>query len=265
MKTVLFLLLFVSNFVFSQKLKPVTNIPLTADSFIGFDSYKNLYFIEGMVLHKNGNDGEYVFNDYQLGRITSVDIINPLKVVVFYESTNTVVFLDNKLNEIERISFNRLTEFTNVSTATNAGNNRLWIFNVDTQQLELYNYKTLTKTVVSQPFKGKLLSQASNFNYCFVLTEHKLRTFNIYGSILSEKDANNFTKIVQQDEQLLALKDNELYYIPAEVGNKNNLLHGIFKLNTSEITIKELQLKQDFLYIYDGKTIHTFTLTLPKK
>ena len=125
----------------------------------------------------------FLFNALQLGRISSVDIINPLKIVVFFQDTNTVVFLDNKLSEIQRLNFNNLPSFMNVSTASNAGNNSLWVFNVDTQQLELYNYSSNLKITVSQPYPGKLISQASNFNYCFTLTENKVRAFNIYGSI----------------------------------------------------------------------------------
>ena len=102
-----------------------------------------------MVLYKEGGDGSFSFNDFQLGRLSSVDILNPLKVVLFYEDTNTVLLLDNRLNVIERIAFNNLMDFINVGNATNAGNSNLWIFNVDSQQLELFNYITNIKNVVS--------------------------------------------------------------------------------------------------------------------
>lgn len=258
MKIIGIVLLFVAYCGNAQTFSEVTKVPLEADAFIGVDPYKNTYYTKDFVLHKEGPDGAFVFNDLQLGTITSVDIINPLKLVVFYEDTNTVVLLDNKLSEMERIRFNNLPEFINVRTATNAGNNRLWIFNIDTQQLELYNYRDNRKTTVSQPFKGKLISQASNFNYCFTLTEFKFRTFNIYGSLLSEKENDGFTKVVQHNETRIALKENQLYYITEDA-------IAPLKLPVSENTIKELQLTLDFLYIYDGKTLHTFSITHPKK
>jgi hypothetical protein len=249
----------------AQSLAPVSKVPLVADRFIGLDNYKNSYFIKDRVINKQGPDGNFLFNDLQLGRITSVDIINPLKVVVFFQDTNTVVLLDNKLNEIQRINFNNLPQFLNVSTATNAGNNSLWLFNVDTQQLELYNYGSKLQTVVSQPFPGKLLSQASNFNYCFTLTERKLRAFNIYGSILNEVPSEGYEKIIQQNENLVALKENSLYYLPDFARRNDAISHETVKLSLTEITIKDLQLTNDFLYIYDGEILHTFKLTLPTK
>lgn len=258
MRAFYFLFFCIVQTSFGQDLKPVESIPLKADVFIGVDSYNNKYFIKTNVLHKQGSEGSFVFNDYQLGRISSVDIINPLKIVLFYEDVNTVVFVDNKLTEIERINFNNLPDFVNISTATNAGNNKLWIFNVDTNQLELYDYRSQRRTTVSQPFAGKLVSQASNFNYCFVLTERKLRTFNVYGSLLAEVDAMGFEKIVQQNENVIALKANELFYF------SENSFKPI-KIPISENTPKDLQLTQDLLYIYDGINILTYRLTQPKQ
>ncbi|HET8803523.1 MAG TPA: hypothetical protein VFM72_03025 [Aequorivita sp.] len=263
MKQFFFLFLLICQFGIAQSLAPISKAPLFADRFIGLDNYKNTYFIKDRVLHKQGPDGNFLFNDLQLGRITSVDIINPLKVVVFFQDTNTVILLDNKLSEIERINFNNLPQFFNISTATNAGNNSLWLFNVDTQQLELYNYGSKLQTLVSQPFPGKLISQASNFNYCFTLMENNLRAFNIYGSILNETDSEGYEKIIQQNENLIALKENSLYYIPDFAKRNEAISRETVKLSFPEITIKDLQLTNDFLYIYDGENLHTFKLTLP--
>ena len=266
MKSIYFLFFFhIFQIGFGQSAALESSVPFIADRFIGRDNYKNTYFLKDRVLHKQGSDGNFIYNALLLGRISSVDIINPLKVVVFFQDTNTVVFLDNKLNEIERINFNNLPQFLNVSTATSAGNNILWIFNVDTQQLELYNYRSKTQTVVSQPFPGKLISQASNFNYCFILTEKKLRAFNVYGSLLNETDVEGFEKIAQQNENIVGLKNNSIYYIPDFAGRNKDVINEVIKLELPEMTIKDLQLSNDFLYIYDGKDLHTFTLTLPKK
>lgn len=242
-----------------------SSTPLTADRFIGVDNFKNIYFVKDRELHKQGEEGNFKYNALQLGRISTVDIINPLKVAVFFQDTNTVVLLDNKLNEIERINFNNLSQFFNAGTATTAGNNSLWVFNMDTQQLELYNYKSRSHTVVSQPFPGKVTSQASNFNYCFILTTMKLTAFNVYGSFLNEMDADGFEKVVQQNENLIALKENTLYYIKDFARKMNDPFEGPQQLEIPEMDIQDLELSKDFLYIYDGNNLHTFTLTLPKK
>ncbi|AVI50208.1 hypothetical protein C5O00_03095 [Pukyongia salina] len=264
MKSFAFLLLLCSATLSAQMLKKVDSRPLDVDTFVGIDSYKNTYFIKDMVLHKTGPLGDFVFRDFQLGPVSSVDIINPLNVVVFYEETNTVVLVDNRLNEIERISFNNLPQFINVAMATNAGNNQLWIFNIETQQLELYNYRSGRKTLISQPISSSVLGLASDFNYCYVLTTESIQKYNIYGSFLSETFAEGFEKIIQQNEQLIAVKNNEIHF-QAQLDSDTVLLLNPLKVPLPENNVKDLQLTQDFLYIYDGLSVHSFTLTQPKQ
>ncbi len=256
MKKLLFIFIF-PILAWSQELSFVSKTQLNADTFIGVDAYSDSYYTKDQVLYKKTEAGLFNFKEFQLGAIQSVDIINPMNIVVYYSDFNTVVLLDNMLTEIERINFNELSEFINTSTATLAANTSLWVFNLDSQQLESYNYRSKNKALVSQPINGEVLSQASNYNYCFVLTEEKIRAYNIYGSLISEINSDGFQKIIQFNENLIALKDNELYYIDKKTQE-------ITKIKTPEITIKDLQLTQDFLYIYDGNQVHTFKLILPK-
>lgn len=264
MRALILILSLFSVVSFSQELKPEGTYKLNVDQFIGVDSYQHTYYIDDQVLHKKGPLGDYVFNNYQLGSISSVDIINPLKVLVFYKEVNTAIFLDNRLNEIERINFDTLPEFLNVGAASNAGNNLLWVFDIDSQQLQLFDYRNNRKTIVSQPFTGDIKSLASGFTYCHVLTEDGLFTFNVYGSFISERDAAGFQKISQHGGNLVALKDNTIFYLKVnnENGDENSVVP--LKWKDVEITVKDLQLTQDFLYIYDGNLVHTFTLTQPK-
>lgn len=241
----------------AQKLSFVEKQSLEAEIFAGVDSYKNIYFVKDMALYKEGPLGNFVFKDFQLGPIRSVDIINPLNVLVFYEELNTLVFLDNRLNEIERINFNTVDRFINVGWAANAGNNRIWTFNVDSRQLELYNYRSGLQTVVSQPISGDVIDMASDFNYCYLLTNQSLYAFNVYGSALWKEAAEGITSIVQQHKNLIVQRDNELN-LRRDSGMKP------LKTEPSELSIKELQLTQEFLYIYDGNFLYTYTLTQPK-
>jgi hypothetical protein len=257
MKRFLIFLLF-PCFIWSQELTFIEKNELDADVFIGVDNYNSLYFIKDQVLYKKGTQTTYNFNDLQQGEIQSVDIINPLNILVFYSDSNTVVFLDNYLNEIERINFSALSKFINVSHVSMAGKNQLWVFNIDSQQLELYNYRSQRKIVVSQPFEGDIISQTSNFNYCYLLTKHQLRSYNIYGSLISEYTLKDYKKVVQHNNDIIIVKENELYYMP-----EDSLLAK--KIVETDFNIKDLQLKQDFLYIYDGNQVHTFSLKLPKE
>ena len=83
MPRIFLILLWSTTFLFGQDLKKEDNTPLQADEFIGVDSFNNTFFIKDMALNKTGPLGSFVFQDFQLGPIKNVDIINQLNVVVF--------------------------------------------------------------------------------------------------------------------------------------------------------------------------------------
>jgi hypothetical protein len=253
-----FLLLLSIQCSLGQNLIESNQTPLVADQFMGYDNYDNLYTITGMVLDKKGPTGTFRFTDFQLGTIRSVDIINPLNIVVFYADTNTAILLDNKLTEIERINFNFVEDFANISTASNAGGNKLWLFNADSQQLEVYNYRFKTKSIISLPISEILTDQTSNFNYNYILTPTTIQVYTVFGGIVSTIPFEGGEKIIQHNNKIIVLKENILYEISEGSAT-------ISAIKTSQISIQDLQLSQDFLYIYDRKNIHTFALQKPKK
>ena len=262
MRPIYLLLLLVPLGLAAQQPLVADHTPLSADYFIGIDKFKNLYYIEEMVLKKTGPLGNFVFRDYQLGPITSVDIINPFNVVVFYEEANMVVFLDNRLNEINRLNFNELDDFIMLKAVRNAGNNQLWAFDINTQQLELYNYRNGRKTLISQPITGEVRQLAGDFNYCYLLTRDSLSKYNIYGSFLWEIPVSNASQVVLSDNRLLLIRENNVDLLDPASGE---LLRAIDTgLELPEKTGFDLQLNRDFLYLYNGVELRALPLTNPK-
>jgi hypothetical protein len=255
-RLVLFLLL--TTTCLGQELLLLGNSQLAADTFIGLDGYDYTYSITDNIISKSGVKGTFQFSDIQLGDVTTVDIINPLKVVAFYNAFNTVVFLDNRLNEIKRINFNDLPNFLNAGAARNAGNNRLWLLNTDTQQIELYNYGTQQRIEISQPITAEIKELASNFNYCFVLTDQEVRQYNIYGGLLHVYKISEGRSLTQDNENLVVRTASQLLY-------KSNSSENLTPLIYREILPISLQLQRDLLYIYNGEKITIFSLNQPKK
>jgi hypothetical protein len=71
-----------------------------------YDSFFLLYPLK-QYFSKIGTRETFVYQNFSLGKITKVDLQNPLKIVLFYENFNTVVTLDNQLNEIQKSQFFR--------------------------------------------------------------------------------------------------------------------------------------------------------------
>tara|TARA_R110000850_G_scaffold203228_1_gene329528 strand:+ start:149567 stop:150352 length:786 start_codon:yes stop_codon:yes gene_type:complete len=235
----------------------IEKTPLKAERFVGVDNFGAVYFIKDRTLFKQLNTEVFNFKDFQLGSIGSVDLLNPLKVTLFFPDYNTTVILDNKLNEIERISFAMEPPFLNIINATTANDTRLWVFNNDSQQLELYNYRNKNHQVLSRPLSETYVTHTSNYNFCFLLTEEKLRIYNIYGSLLESIPNSKITHLSNNNDRLIYKTGNELVLLSEKLSVKRTLTF-------DEIKIKDLFLSDEFLYIYDGEFIHKTAITINK-
>lgn len=237
-----------------MNLSTVEKIPLKAERFVGTDNFGSIYFIKNRTLHKKSSSETFEFRDFQLGTIGNVDILNPLRITVFYPQYQTAVILDNRLNEIRRISFAMEPPFLNVVNATTAADNRLWTFNENSQQLEAYNFRDKVNFTLSRPIAEKYITQQSNFNFCYVLTEKKLRVYNVYGSLINSIPAEDVKKISLSNDKILVLKEDALFLLTENLSVET-------AIKTPDLTIKDLYLSDDFLYIYGGEIIHKMKLT----
>ncbi|WP_339611231.1 hypothetical protein [uncultured Planktosalinus sp.] len=256
MKALLFFIVLFSVTGFAQgsfTLEPVEQFPLKANRFIGVDHLGSYYSVSNNTLFKKAGTEVFQYKDFQLGVPGAVDLLNPLKITLFYPAYQTAVILDNKLNEIKRISFAMKPPFLNIKNATTANDNRLWVFNEDSQQLELYNFRDQINKVLSRPISETYQGQLSDYNYCYVFTETQLRLYNIYGSLLRRISLENIEKSSLSGERLMVLSDKQLNLFSQQLEQKD-------AVKTPEITIKDLFLSGEFLYIYDGEIIHKMKL-----
>lgn len=226
---------------------------LTVDHFIGTDRFDYYYTLHQNVIEKKGRNKVYVYNNIQLGNVEHVDISNPLKILVFYKDQNTIAILDNTLSEIRIVNFNFTSEFRKISKASVAYDNHAWIYNELNQEAELYNYiedRTILKTL---PFNEEVLEQKSNYNYCWIMTESTLYCYNIYGSLVSSFDNNNYKELSLYKNDVLLKKENSLFYL-----NQSDEINRI-EID-EEISVKDFSITHETLYIYDSRSVHRFNL-----
>ena len=100
----------------------------------GFDGLGNNYFIKNNVFIKQNETQTWEYKNVALGKITSVDYVNPLKILVFYENFNTIILLDNQLNEIQKLNLFEIDNTIFASKIGMASQNQFWIYNALTQQ-----------------------------------------------------------------------------------------------------------------------------------
>lgn len=258
MKHYLLVIAFLSLNTYSQdslNAKLITSKEFSTKSYIGTDNFNATYYQKNNTLYKVNNGSELNFSNIQLGEITEAHIFNPLKIVLFYKPFNTVIILDNRLTEISKIDFNTISPFKNISHVSPGFDNAFWVFNTDNQQLELYNYKNSITRLKTLPVQSNVLDLASNYNYCWMLTENYLYKYNYMGSLLQKIENDGYSSIEQFNDNLLLQKENTLYVL---LNNSEKLV----KLNLPELLINRFSVTNETLYIYDSKKLTEFQLTI---
>ena len=113
--------------------------PILANCFLAIDVLSNRYYEENGVLFKSNQDQIWQYKNLALGKILKIDTQNPLKIAVFFEGFNSVVLLDNQLNEIQKISFLNNKNSIIASAIGIAAQNKLWFYDTTSQKIGLVN------------------------------------------------------------------------------------------------------------------------------
>jgi len=233
----------------NYKIQFVEKKPLNADRFYGVDIFDNTYYSQQNVLFKKNPKIIYQYHSLTLGNIYSISIYNPLEIVVFYKDFNTVVILDNTLNEIQKLEFLN----KNITLVAKAGKNELWLYNADEQQLELYNYQTKTITGKTQPYS--ILNPKKikgNANYAWIQTDlNKLDVYNNYGSLVDSYNLkfNNFSLIT---DKIVLFNNAKSFYF-----SNNKLLSPLLKI---PFKIQSLSVTNNKIYLFNNKQIFIYKL-----
>lgn len=257
----LFFILQTATF-FAQELRieaKQNSIEKTAmDVFVGYDGMGNLYFIKNNIFYKKNSQELWQYKNVSLGKITKIDFQNQLKIMLFYENFNTIILLDNQLNETQKINFSE-NEIPIMATATGiASQNRLWIYNSLTQEIGLFDYLKNTFRSITPPFSGTIKQYQSDFN-TFRWIDDTLNWYavDVFGKITTLGKAPHFDQIqVISNQELVFSKDGKLFI---QDFSKNN----IFSIENVDKSFDNFYYKDQILSIFTNQEIINYKITIP--
>jgi len=260
----LILLIFILQFslVLSQEQKiqaiPVSIQKIDADEFIGFDGLENMYYTKNNTLYKDHKGELWQYKNISLGKITRVDIHNPLKIVLLYENFNTIILLDNQLSETQKINFSENDVPIIVSATGIASQNRLWIYNSLSNKIELFHFLKNTFQTIIPFFKENIKYYYSDFN-TFQWIDESLNWYScdIFGKITSIGKVNVFDQIqIAANQVVVFSKDGKLHL--QDLG-KNS----IYTIENVEKSFKNFYYKDQILSIFTNQEITNYKITKP--
>ena len=234
------------------------SIKIECDIFLGFDNQQNKYSIKNNILIKNSETITYQYNNLGLGKITRVDFQNPLQIVVFYKNFNTVVLLDNQLNEIKKIDFNLKSTPVTLEAVALSSQNQIWIYDSISSKIGLYNVNTYAFKWISTMLENPISYYESDYTH-FYWTDVNLSLYriSIYGTIeklviLPKFEAIQLTK----SNNLIYQIEHQLYYY--DLTSKSSS-----KIAIDEKIISKFFFRDGILSIFTQNEITNYKIILP--
>ena len=124
-----YLILFLSFFTISQDYTPSYIVEDEVDLMYK-DNLDNLYIVDDNTIKKYNTEGELLFtySDNYLGKISSVSILEGLKVLVYYRNNAQVVALDNTLSQLSPPVTLNYYNLGTTSLVCSSSQNRYWFY-----------------------------------------------------------------------------------------------------------------------------------------
>jgi hypothetical protein len=240
------------------KSKQISLQKIDMDVFVGFDGMGNIYYTKNNIFYKKNKQELWQYKNISLGKITKVDIQNQLKIMLYYENFNTVILLDNQLNEAQKINFSENEIPILVSSTGIASQNRLWICNSLTQQIGLFDYLKNTYQTITPPFQGNLRYYESDFN-TFQWIDDQLNWYScdVFGKIISLGKVSNFDQIQIIGNQInIFSKDQKL--ILQDLSKNTS-----YNIENVDKSFKKFFYKDQILAIFTDHEIINYKITIP--
>jgi WD40 repeat protein len=217
-KTLCLLFWGITSFLFSQNTenKIITFLSPYSAHYITADILGNLYLLQGSSLYKMNENGEILatYTRFIDGDISSIDVSNPLKIMLFYKETSTVVFLDDKLSLIGQNIDLMNNNLIGISLAAYSTDNKIWLYdylNKNVIILDVYFNASTGIPIQVIDFEPIQLIAISASQYLLLNPNDGIYILSAFGNLVK--------KIEIKTEKKLQIFNNHIFYM------KNNMLY----------------------------------------
>jgi hypothetical protein len=238
----------------------VKSIQLQASDF-ALDNLNNLYILSTTGQLKKFNeagDSIAVYNDVKrFGKIYSIDVINPLKILLYYKDFSTIVILDRLLSVRGSVDLRK----QNIAQATAIGpsyDNNIWIFDAIDSKLKKIDengnllLETIDfRTVFEESFTPQKILDSYGLVHLYD-SSVGLLIFDHYGSFQKKYPLAKWQNINVFDKNIAGIHNNNIimyntsnfmqkqYQFPSSFGSFNQYIIGnsrLFTLSKDSVNI----------------------------
>lgn len=226
------------------------------------DNLGNIYLISSSnqlkKLNSNG-DSAGVFNDVKkYGKLYSVDVTNPLKMLLYYKSFVTIVVLDRFLNIQNTIDLRKQNIFS-VKAVGQSFDNNLWIFDEQDAKLKKIGEdgKVMNETVDFRMLFDSIPSPTQIFDqdrYVYLYDSTKgMFIFDYYGSLKNHLHYTGLKNVHVIGKTIFGVKDNQFFsFTMGEIQEK------LFQLPAQDSEAKKMMINSTGLYILNNNELRVY-------
>jgi hypothetical protein len=246
---ILFFFLFCT--VSAQNVIPLDTLKLKEAKDMLADDYGSLYIYK----NKDFSFTKYDSLGKQIGKMMFTvpykvqSVQNPLNVPLFSENAQDMKFVDQNMNEIQKLDFKQKFGFIRMAYAEDQ--QQLWLLDDSTKRLIQYNFRNDT-TINSYPFDisfEDLTDMLVYENKVYILTRKHIRIYSLKFEKLFEAPLDNGKRFRRENDAILVIANNFISQYVPEKG-----MVTVFEDQDAQIVDKNIlsyfEIKGNKLYLY---------------
>lgn len=163
--------------------------------FVSMDALNKIYLVRDQTITKADSKGKQLctYRNNALGRISSSDVSDPLRILLFYRDFNQVVFLDNTLSELRSPLLLDDLQIYSCEIACSSKDGGFWLYDSRIKQIVYVNKELLAETytgnidAVTETKEPPTFLCERNGNIHIYFPDAGLLIFDRFGGFISRK------------------------------------------------------------------------------
>lgn len=184
-----------------QLVRKIALLAISAESDFQGHLYVVTRFNELIKLDDTGSILRKYSNNY-LGQLQLVSIHNPLQIALFYPGFQTLIILDNSLNEVKRIDLARLN-IPYVTTLGYSAEREIWFFDEPLKQFKKVNIngRHILESTLGNQYQPARVHKIR-------IQKNEIKAWCDSASLITMDQNGNLKEIVQQAGEWVYWKEN---------------------------------------------------------
>jgi len=226
------------------------------------DNLGNIYFVNDDQLSKFDSQGNLLrtYSNKTMGKITSIDVSNFLKILIYYKDFSEIVFLDNTLSITGDPIFLDRLDMGQSTLACTSYNNSFWLY--EPQLTQLIRFDAVLN--LSEKSGNIIQSTGNEINPNFLIEENNFIYLNDpkIGILQFDRYGGYMKTIPVKDLNSFQVMENKIFYL---VNRSIIKSYNLKNFEESEIKLPEKNINsfwigRNKIYLLSNETLNVYAL-----